>query len=166
VYAKRHKDNYLAIFWLNIKDKDSLKQSYAKLARQILQEHPLASRLSSVDIKENLDKVIDAVKAWLSLLNNTRWLMIYDNYDNPKLLGNADLAAVNIHKFLPKSYQGSVIVTKRSLHVKISHLIQIRKLENIRDSLKILSNASRQEGLIDSIEFLDYTFLSNFDIRS
>ena len=26
-YAKRHKDSYSAVFWLNIKDEDSLKQS-------------------------------------------------------------------------------------------------------------------------------------------
>ena len=78
-YAKRHKDNYSAIFWLNIKDEDSLKQSFAKAAKQILREHPSASRLSSVDVNENLDEVIDAVKGWLSLPNNTRWLMIYDN---------------------------------------------------------------------------------------
>ena len=69
-YAKRHKDNYLAILWLNIKDEDALKQSFAKVARQILREHPSASWLSSVDMKENLDEVIDAVKAWLSLPNN------------------------------------------------------------------------------------------------
>jgi ATP/maltotriose-dependent transcriptional regulator MalT len=42
-YAKRHKDNYSAIFWLNLKDEDSLKQSFAKVAKQILREHPLAS---------------------------------------------------------------------------------------------------------------------------
>ena len=78
-YAKRYKGNYSAIFWLNIKDEDSLKQSFAKAAKQILLEHPSASRLSSVNInesKENLNEVIDAVKAWLSLPNNTRWLMI------------------------------------------------------------------------------------------
>jgi ATP/maltotriose-dependent transcriptional regulator MalT len=71
-YAKRYKDNYSAIFWLNIKDEDALKQSFAKVARQILQGHPSASRLSGVDMKENLDEVVDAVKAWLSLPNNTR----------------------------------------------------------------------------------------------
>jgi hypothetical protein len=32
-YAKRHKNSYLAIFWLNIKDNDSLKQSFTKAAR-------------------------------------------------------------------------------------------------------------------------------------
>jgi AAA ATPase domain len=154
-YAKRHKDNYSAIFWLNIKDEDSLKESFAKAAKQILREHPSASRLSSVDIKENLDEVVDAVKEWLSLSNNTRWLMIYDNYDNPKLAGNADPAAVDIGKFLPESYQGSVIITTRSSQVKIGHPIQIRKLEDMRDGVKILSNSSRREGLLDGKGFLD-----------
>jgi NB-ARC domain len=154
-YAKRHKDNYSAVFWLNIKDEDSLKQSFAKVARQILREHPSASRLSSVNIKENVDEAIDAVKEWLSLPNNTRWLMIYDNYDNPKLVGNIDPAAVDIRKFLPESYQGSVIITTRSSQVKIGHRIQIRKLEDVRDSVKILSNASRREGLLDGKDFLD-----------
>jgi hypothetical protein len=154
-YTKRYKDSYTAIFWLNTKDENSLKQSFAKVAKQILREHPLASRISSVDIKGDLDEVIDAVKAWLNLPNNTRWLMIYDNYDNPKLPDNMDPAAVNIYKFLPESYQGSVIITTRSSQVKIGHPIRVRKLENLSDSLEILSNASRREGLIDGKNFLD-----------
>ncbi|KFZ25251.1 hypothetical protein V502_00265 [Pseudogymnoascus sp. VKM F-4520 (FW-2644)] len=148
-YAKRHKNSYSAVFWMNIKDEDSLKQSFARIARQILREHPSPSRLSKVDTNENLDEVVDAVKAWLSLPNNTRWLMIYDNYDKPKLSGNIDHAAIDIRRFLPESYQGSIITTTRSSQVKIGHLIRIRKLENVRDSLKILSNVSRQERLID-----------------
>jgi len=154
-YAKRHKDNYSAVFWLNIKDEDSLKQSFAKVARQILREHPSASWLSNVDMKENLDEVIDAVKAWLSLPNNTRWLIVYDNYDNPKLPGNTDPAAVNIRKFLPESYQGSVIITTRSSQVKIGHLIRVGKLKDVRDSLQILSYASGRECDIDGKLYLD-----------
>ncbi len=38
-YAKRHKDSYSAIFWLNIKDEESLEQSFAKVAKQISREH-------------------------------------------------------------------------------------------------------------------------------
>jgi hypothetical protein len=154
-YVKRHKDNYSAIFWLNIKDEYSLKQSFANIARQILREYPSASRLSSVDMKGNLDEVVDAVKAWLSLPKNTRWLIIYDNYDNPKLPGNTDPAALDIRKFLPESYQGSIIVTTRSSQVKIGHCIQITKLQNVRDSLEILSNTSNREGLINGEHFLD-----------
>lgn len=147
-YAKRHKDNYSAIFWLNIKDEDSLRQSFAAVVRQILREYPSARGLSTIDIK-NLDDVIDAVKAWLSLLYNTRWLIIYDNYDNPRLASNKDPAAVDITKYLPEAYQGSVLITTRSSQVQIGHLIQVTKLGDLRDSLAILSNASRREGLID-----------------
>ena len=55
-YAKRHKDSYSAIFWLNVKDKDSLKQCFAKIGRQILREHPSTSWLSKVDRNENLTR--------------------------------------------------------------------------------------------------------------
>jgi hypothetical protein len=148
-YAKRHKDNYSAIFWLNIKDEDSLKQSFARVARQILREYPLAHGLSTINMK-NLNDVIDAVKAWLSLPYNTRWLIIYDNYDNPRLASNTDPAAVDITEFLPEVYQGSVLVTTRSSEVEIGHLRLVTKLGDVRDSLKILSNVSRREGVLDS----------------
>ncbi|KAH6665614.1 kinesin light chain [Halenospora varia] len=148
-YTKRHKDSYSAIFWLNIKDEDSLKQSFTRIAKQILREHPLASRLSNIDTNESLDEVVDAVKAWLSLPNNRRWLMIYDNYNNPKLPGNTDPGAVDIRKFLPESYQGSILITTRSSQVRFGHTIQIRKLGDVGDSLEILSNTSRRERLID-----------------
>lgn len=154
-YAKRHKDNYSAIFWLNIKDEDSLKQSFAKLAKQISREHPSAIRVSNLETNQNLDEVVESVKSWLSLPNNTRWLMIYDNYDNPKLPGNTDPTAVDIRKFLPESYQGSILITTRSSEVRIGRSIQIQKLGNIRDSLEILLNVSRREGLVMGKDILD-----------
>jgi hypothetical protein len=73
--------------------------------------------------------------------------MIFDNYDNPKLSENSDPAAVDIRKFLPESYQGSVIITIRLLQIRNGYLIQIRKLGDIHNSLEILSNVSRREGL-------------------
>ncbi|KAL5321358.1 hypothetical protein ACEPPN_009314 [Leptodophora sp. 'Broadleaf-Isolate-01'] len=33
VYAKRHKNDYSGIFWLNIKDEDPLKQSFVKVTK-------------------------------------------------------------------------------------------------------------------------------------
>jgi hypothetical protein len=149
-YAKRHKDNYSAIFWLNIKDADSLKQSFAKLAKQISREHPSAIPISNLMANQNLDEVVESVKSWLSLPNNTRWLMIYDNYDNPKLPSKTDPTAVDIREFLPESYQGSIIITTRSSEVRIGHPIQIYKLWDVYDSVQILSNVSRREGLRSS----------------
>jgi hypothetical protein len=145
-YAKRYKNSYSAIFWLNIKDELSVKQSFVNIAKQILRQYPMTNRLSEVK-EQDLDGLIHAVKAWLSLPDNTRWLMIYDNYDNPKVPGNNDPTMVDIRKYLPETYQGSIIITTRSSQVKIGHAIKIRKLRNIDDSLEILSTTSGREAL-------------------
>jgi hypothetical protein len=158
-YAKRHKKNYSAIFWLNIKDEDSLNQSFAKLAKQISREHPSAIPVSNLEINQNLDELVECVKSWLSLPNNTRWLMIYDNYDTPKLSGGTDPTAVDIRKFLPESYQRSIIITTRLSEVRIGQSIQIRKLGDVHDSLEILSTVSRRKGLIMGKDTVDLILL-------
>ena len=109
-----------------------------------------------MDANQNLDELVEAVKTWLSLPKNTRWLLIYDNYDNPKVQGNTDPAAVDILKFLPQSYQGSVIITTRSSRVKIGHTMQIRKLGDVSDGLEILSNTSKRKGLFDGEKILTF----------
>jgi hypothetical protein len=148
-YAKCHRANYSAILWLNSKDEDSLKQSFARMARRILQEHPSASRLSAVHEDSNLDEVVDAVKRWLDHPKNTRWLIVYDNFDNPKLQGNTDPAAVDIRRFLPEAYHGSIIITTRSSQVKLGHRIRLGKLEDVRDGLEILSHTSGRGSVMD-----------------
>jgi hypothetical protein len=86
--------------------------------------------------------------------------MIYDNYDNPQLSGWTDPMAVDIRKFLPELYHGSIIITTRSSEVRIGHPIQIRKLENVDDGLEILLNVSGRQGLKTGKDFLDLIFLS------
>ncbi|KAJ8126610.1 hypothetical protein O1611_g7025 [Lasiodiplodia mahajangana] len=154
-YMKQNKDNYSAVFWLNIKDGNSLKQSFTRIARQIKQHHPEARHVGQVNIEGQLDETVDAVKAWLSLPNHTRWLLVYDNYDNPKLSDNADPAAVDIQKYLPEAYQGSVVITTRSSRVEIGHTIRMAKLESLEHSLELLSTTSKREKLIDDPDAVD-----------
>ncbi|KAF1815003.1 hypothetical protein P152DRAFT_447276 [Eremomyces bilateralis CBS 781.70] len=124
------------------------ESSFGNAARRILQEHPSAQRLGGVDLRGSLGEVVEAVKGWLSLPNNTRWLVVYDNYVNPKVAGNTDAAALEIRKYLPESHQGSVIITTRSSQVTIGHRTPVRKLENVQDCLEIQSNASSRKELI------------------
>lgn len=148
-YSKRHRDDYSAMFWLNIKTESTLKQSFARVAEQILRSHPSADRMGSVGAGESLDHTVDAVKAWLSLPDNFRWLMIYDNYDNPRVPGHQNPTAVDIGKFLPEAHQGSVIVTTRSSQVKIGRCLPVRKLQSMSQCLEILSAVSGRPMLID-----------------
>ena len=151
-YAKRYRHDYSAVFWLNIKDKTSIQQSFIKMARQILQQYPDASRLSAVDLQQDHEKVVDAARAWLSLPDNTRWLLIYDNFDNPAATNSADDAGIDISRFLPEAYQGSVIITTRSPQVDMGHMIRIKKLESIDDGLRILATTSGRACLATDVD--------------
>lgn len=150
-YAVRYRDNYSAVFWLNIKDDDSVKSDFVKVARRILMDHPSAARLCGLDLKGDVSVIVDAVKAWLSLSGNTRWLLIFDNYDRPKLPGRADSGAVDIRTYLPEAYQGSVIITTRSSEVDIGRRLPIKKLDNLRDGLQILVNSSQRQELLQGM---------------
>ena len=150
-YAKRYRDEYSAILWFNIKDETSIQQSFTKVARRILQQHPNASRLSTLDLQQDYKKVAEAVQAWLSLPGNTRWLLVYDNYDTPKLGDGTDNEGIDIGRFLPEAYQGSIIVTTRSSQVHLGRRVRIQKLKSIYDSLEILATTSGRDCLITDV---------------
>ncbi|KAI1324941.1 hypothetical protein F5Y16DRAFT_379657, partial [Xylariaceae sp. FL0255] len=88
-------DNYSAIFWINIKDEDFLKQSF---------------------------------------------LLVYDNYDNPKLpfTTTTEPTVIDIRKYFSEAYQGLIIITTRLSQVKIGYTLQMAKLRNLDNSLEIL----------------------------
>ncbi|KAH6653554.1 hypothetical protein BKA67DRAFT_570262 [Truncatella angustata] len=71
---------------------------------QILRQHPDASGLNALDLQQNHEEVFEAVKAWLSLPGNTRWLIVYDNYDDARLANHVDGTGIDINHFLPASY--------------------------------------------------------------
>ncbi|KAH6653418.1 hypothetical protein BKA67DRAFT_593315 [Truncatella angustata] len=154
-YTKRYRDEYSAILWLNIKDEASIQQSFTKVAMQILRQHPDASGLNALDLQQNHEEVIEAVKAWLSLPGNTRWLLVYDNYDNPRLADRVDDTGIDINRFLPMSYQGSILVTTRLSQVDIGYRIRVTKLESVEDSLDILLTTSGRDGLDNDTDARD-----------
>jgi hypothetical protein len=119
------------------------------VARRILKEYPSASRLSAVNENSTLKEMVDAVKRWLDNSKNTRWPIMYGNYDDPKVRDNTDLTVLDLRQFLPETDHRSIIVTTRLSQVKLGHRLRVGKLENIRDSLEILSNMSGRERVIN-----------------
>ncbi|KAM0164160.1 hypothetical protein ACHAPG_000911 [Botrytis cinerea] len=146
-YTRRHKEKYTAIFWLNANDEDSLNLSFRDIAQQVLRYHPSTTMLSSIDLDKDLDQVVSVVKNWLDSPQNTRWLMIYDNLDNPKTSNNPDNSAVDIRQFLPRSDHGSIIITTRSSQVRQGIQINVQKLLDIKEGLEIVSNMSGRKGI-------------------
>jgi hypothetical protein len=146
-YAQRHKDEYSAVFWVNSKSEDTLKQGYADAARRIYRDHPLLVHLKTIAEGSGLDDAVEAVKQWLSHPKNNRWLVIYDNYDTPKLLGHKEPGTFDIRPFLPEAHHGAVLITTRSSQLRLGPLLAVKKLQSIEHSLEILSHASGRDGL-------------------
>jgi hypothetical protein len=165
-YAKRHRDDYSAVFWLNARDEATLKQGFARVAERILREHPSVVYLANTVQSRDLDEAVAAVKRWLDQRKNDRWLIIYDNYDNPALNrsregrpakeldvdeADSDMNAVSqcydIRRFLPETHHGAVLITTRSAQVKVGRQIPLGKLQELKDSLNILANTSDRQDL-------------------
>ncbi|KAJ5553803.1 Disease resistance protein [Penicillium frequentans] len=129
-----------------------------------------ASLYSSLrlSIYREIEETARAVKRWLEEPTNDRWLIVYDNYDNPLLeiskakdAGHASSPntefysdeadgrprAFDLRQYLPKTDHGAIIVTTRSSLVNLGQPIFLGKLANINDSLEILASGSRREGL-------------------
>lgn len=167
-YIKRNRSRYSATIWLNARDETTLKQSFARTAEWILRHHPSVTYIADALKSRELDETVKAAKRWLDDPMNDRWLIIYDNYDNP-LPGNytgkgigysssveagiysdddKDLAkAFDLRKFLPETDHGAIVVTTRSSMVKLGQTLHLRKLEDINDSLEILASVSGREDV-------------------
>jgi hypothetical protein len=150
-YASRHRDDYSAVFWLNGKDIDTLKRGFLSIARRIYLEHSSLTHLKPITEQGKLDEAVEAVKRWLSKPKNTRWLLIYDNYDMPQPPGINDPSTYPIKPFLPEAHQGAILITTRSSQLRMGRLIPVRKFQDIKDSLLVLSHMSGRQDLETSI---------------
>jgi hypothetical protein len=139
-YAERYHKKYSSVFWLDAKDESTLKQELAGLADIVLeQDHITATSLPD----EN--SAIKKVKQWLSLPNNDRWLLILDNYDDPKLPGIKSATGYDIRSYFPSRNQGSILITTRSKKLGFAKCLELKKLEDIAQGLEILSLRSGQD---------------------
>uniref|UniRef100_A0ACC1R8X0 Uncharacterized protein n=1 Tax=Lecanicillium saksenae TaxID=468837 RepID=A0ACC1R8X0_9HYPO len=165
-YMKRHRNDYSASIWLNARDKTSLNQSFRNAAIKIIQEHPDLTYMQAAVSDKDGDASL-AVKRWLDEPRNNRWLLIYDNYDHPKMGGETGEGPVgdagnldgsnetdqsapegyDIRQCFPDTDHGAVIVTTRSSIVQIGELLRLQKLRKIEDSLRILESTSGRRGV-------------------
>ncbi len=141
-YVKQQRDAYPAIFWLNGKSEDMLKQSFKNMAKRLFDQFPSSTLLRTAAESKDADQVAEAMKRWLSVKGNNQWLMVFDNVDNPKLPGIKDPQAFNIKSYFPEAHQGFILITTRSSQLKIGNIIPVKKLQNVRESIAILAHMS------------------------
>ena len=131
-YALRHRHSYESIFWLNATSSKTLQASLHQLAHHIL----LPEELKHCDG----DQLMIHVSRWLSETDNTRWLLIFDNYDDPD--------QYQITKYYPSASHGSIIITTRLPDLVGGAPVKVlRHLDRLEDSLQILETRSERQNV-------------------
>lgn len=130
-YAKKEKDNYDSILWADATSEATLKSSFESILAQLLDIRDIED-LSS-------QQVVTGVRQWLSAKNNTQWLLIFDNYDEP--------TSYDLKLYYPQASHGTVIITTRLPSQVEGSRLDIRALDDIEHSLQILQTRSKRNNV-------------------
>lgn len=127
-YANHHDNEYKSVFWLNAASEATLKDSLRSIAGRIF-------NVQDPSVLEG-DKIRDSIHRWLSDQENTQWLLIFDNYDDP--------SQFDIKSYYPLTSYGAIIVTTRRPDLVAGVEVRIHPLQNIDESLEILETRSQR----------------------
>lgn len=136
-FAKATKTDFSAVFWINAKSEILLRQGVLALVPRLsLVPSPQGLNMGSGDE----DQGIIQFRNWLSRSENTRWLLIFDNYDDPE--------AYSIKQFFPYRVQGSIIITTRSSQLSFGKAVPVKELKQ-EQGLEILARRSNRPQAIE-----------------
>ncbi|CAH0024545.1 unnamed protein product [Clonostachys rhizophaga] len=115
-FARRHKAAFSAIFWLDGRSEDQLRQSLARCLGRIPELRTASRNDLNLNSKEGLDVAVMKVIEWLARPSNTQWLLIFDNVDQDQQQGGAT-GTYDIRQYFPGD-QGSILITTRLLRLQ------------------------------------------------
>lgn len=138
-YARQYQQSYTSVLCLNANSEAAL---YASL-RTVMQA------LISVDgpLQCNKEHLLVHLHKWLSRPDNARWLLIFDNYNEPDHF--------DLETFCPNTGHGSVIITTRLPGLVTGQPVRVQPLQDIYHSLAILqARSGRPEALWGECTFV------------
>ncbi|KAJ5161906.1 TPR repeat protein [Penicillium capsulatum] len=127
-YVNSRRGDYSSVFWLNAASEDAVKQSFRSIAGIIVNSNELD--------KFTDRQIVRGVHQWLSEPSNPRWLLVFDNYDEPK--------SFRIEDYFPSASFGAFLVTSRRSIDDLGKNIDIKPFQRPEDSLAILGARSQR----------------------
>lgn len=162
-FAKKHRSDYTAVLWLNAKTESTLKRSFAANASRLPKGSLSQELLDGPQNEEALSSILLRTKTWLDLPGNDRWLLIFDNVDNPKIPDNKREDAYDVRSYFPEAHHGSILITTRWRTLRLGHLEEVAKLSDENESISLLDRMCRgvREGGFVRRCFRADAYLSN-----
>lgn len=143
-YCRKHQAIYSAILWLNGNSKDTLFQSLAAFAAYARIDGLQGSTVRATGHGQETAEKANAVRRWLALEGNCRWLVVLDNVDRDYDAEVKDPQAYDIESFLPAADQGSILITTRLPHLGAFGTATKVTRVGSEQALRILMNNSLQ----------------------
>lgn len=125
-FATRYQQEYDSVFWFNAASEVTIRDSFRLMAQTIFD-------VQDAQILQDEQSVIQTLR-WLSDKENTRWLLIFDNYDEP--------GQYPIERYYPYASHGTIIVTTRRPDLVAGKELRLQPLQEIKQSLEILETRS------------------------
>ncbi|KAJ6172447.1 hypothetical protein N7470_001514 [Penicillium chermesinum] len=137
-FARKHKDDFTAIFWLSGKDRSTLVSSLSSCLPRI-QHLPADTQVAN---EEEAEQRARQVLLWLADPENTRWLIIFDNTDQYSPVQGHNDSKYDVYEFLPKADHGSIIITSRLQEItELGKPFPVQRLSH-EDATRLLLNCS------------------------
>ena len=145
-FARRYHRLYSAVIWLNASNEITLKVGYAVLAQRIRRhDRPYEDRQGEGMEQMDEEQATQLVREWLSQAKNKTWLLMLDNYDDPRLPGIRSSIGYDIRTYFPYSTQGSILITTRSARITFARPVRLNKFSEFNQSLAVLARRSGRQ---------------------
>ncbi|RMZ79634.1 hypothetical protein DV737_g3329, partial [Chaetothyriales sp. CBS 132003] len=117
-FAKRHHQEYDSVFWLNAASETTLKDSFRLVAEAIFDAQDAQMQQDELSLIQT--------RRWLSNKKNIRWLLIFDNFDDP--------GQYPIERYYPYVSHGAIIITTRRPDLVAGSEIRLQPLQDVEES--------------------------------
>ncbi|KAE8309804.1 hypothetical protein BDV41DRAFT_580211 [Aspergillus transmontanensis] len=136
-YAQTPHASYETVLWFNAATEISLKNSFATAAGLIFGSQ------ASQSLEGN--EAVRRTREWLSEPQNSKWLLIFDNYDNP--------SDFKLNSYYPPAAHGAIIITTRQADLVTGRtgLLDIKPFQSVDNSLTILETRSKRGNLVSDL---------------
>ena len=137
-FARDHRDDFTAIFWLNGKNRDALLQSLSSALNRLPGQGWDSEATDDGEAEQRARHML----LWLALDGNSRWLIIFDNIDQYSPFGNAVGDGYDIGEFFPTADHGSILITSRLQGLtELGEPFPVHKLDS-HNSIQLLLQSS------------------------
>jgi len=161
-YIHQHYKEYSSVFWINAASDQTTILGFTQIIQRLIDHHAqisedyaqigrllgMAGKLDSngcfaVAQPSEAQYVVGAVKRWLAFPENSNWLLVFDNLDDPDL--------VDIGEYLPAGNHGTVVITSRRRDLKQGRRgFEVQQMQP-REGIQLLLTASGMSKFDDLV---------------